>query len=350
MQRLAGMDVLDSDADRLLTDILANGYGTNFNVERYLTELQDVTNAGKQGVYSGTHTIFNPISGSSDDFGKYLNPEISTAYKPANIGALSPEYLFSVRPDSYQRTISTKGALTDGNKAALSEIHKYLHESRVYDALDGLLKYLPDKELEVSVDGKMPQHVLGQTKCEALRPYCDISLNKKLYSKPYTQIGDKNSQLIVKYLQAATMIHEYIHKVTLGSNVFKDAIKNLKEMKYSDENIRGFLEMYAEAYTKKALEKDPILSHMAKMYSPYKHASDMGEHIYNELAGNGMEGMQRLVYGLASGGDISKMLAEKYVKPLNVRAPDAARYLDKGQNGNGCAGNCCNRYDHPIYV
>jgi len=159
--------------------------------------------------------------------------------------------------------------------------------------------------------------------------YCGIKLNEKLYSKPYTEIGDKNSHMIVKYLQAATLLHEYIHKVTLSSKMFNDAVDNLKyKMKYSDENIRGFLEMYAETLTKKSLAKDKILSHMAKMYSPYKHASDMGELIYEEFKGDGMDGLQRLVY-LAYLNQLSKEDGDKYIKPLHVKAPKEARYKGK---------------------
>lgn len=195
----------------------------------------------------------------------------------------------------------------------------------------------------------MKPNVMGMTNCTGAQPYCGISLNEKLYSKPYTKIGDKNAQLLVKYLQAGTLIHEWVHKRTIGSV----AVENLQNnMGYSRENVRGFLEMLAEMYTIKSFENagQHALAHIGKMYSPYRDAYKIGERIEREFKDEyGRTGLKGFISAI-SRGELSYTDAQKYIRPLKVKMPEAAQHQGKGQQGKGYAANSCNRYDHPMYA
>ncbi len=333
------------DEKRLFKEIVGDtNYDSGFNVAGFIEDLYGVGKA--PGVYSETHKIHNMLSGYSGHIGKYFNSDIFPAYNTVNVGALSPKYAVS-SDDKYMRTISFSGDITPENEAALMEIDSFLEKSNVYGELEKLLGDFDYKKLDVRLDKGMKPNVMGMTDCRGAQPYCDILLNEKLYSKPYTKVGDKNAQMLVKYLQAGTLRHEWVHERTISSPKGSMAVENLLKMGYSKENVRGFLEMLAEMYTIKSLENagQYALAHIGKMYSPYRDAYKMGERIEREFRDEyGRTGLKGFIYDLWR-GELSYTDAQKYIGPLKVKAPEAARYHNEKWYGSGCSANSCNGHE-----
>lgn len=227
--------------------------------------------------------------------------------------------------------LDVDGKYTTDNQKAIMDIHSYLVDSKAYDALREDFGYFGDDYLEIEFDESLGRQILGKTECYGAYPVCEIALNPRVYDKSYKAIGDKNTQLIKKYLQATTLLHEYSHEMTIESPLFNGAIDALDKMGYSDDNIRGFLEMVAEKSTIGALKQTGQydLAFIGEMHSPYREALNRGNYIDSSFKG----GLKGFVSALAY-GKLTKTEVDEYLSALEVKLP----YTE-------CAS--CNRYEDP---
>ena len=250
-----------------------------------------------------------------------------SAYTPkGDAGGLAESY----------HPLSISGEAAPENIKAIKDIHAYLENSGVYNAVDQKLRYLTDnKAMEVSFDRKLSPDVFGQTARNGSISYgnWDVSLNPRIYEISYMDLEEgSDEQLIAQYLQSGVPIHEKVHKVTLESPKVNKAMAELEKMGYGENNLRGFLEMLAEKYTIESFldagEKD--VAWMGRRHTPYRRALEAGDNIDSFFVYGEKEkyrGLEGFIDALADGAlSKDKETVDKYLGGLEVKLDAAKPY------------------------